>query len=154
RVLARDAFVHLEQVAVLLLDVGASEAGDRVGEVQVHAVAARPHAAALVAHPLRGPRRDVAWRQVAEAGIGAFEIVVALGLRVLARRPSVAGLLRYPDAAVFAQRLAHQRELRLVLPAHRDARGMDLREARVGDPGAPPVGAPDGGGVASLGVGG
>src|SRR6185436_5329443 len=47
-------------------------------------------------------------------------------------RSLVTGLLWNPDAAVVAQRLAHERELRLVVARHRNARGVDLRVAGVG----------------------
>ena len=50
--------------------------------------------------------------------------------------------LRHPDAAVVAQALAHQRELRLMLAAHRNAGRVDLREARVGEERAALVRAP------------
>src|SRR5438067_6122619 len=42
----------------------------------------------------------------------------------------------FPYTTLFrsvAQRLAHERELRLVVARHRDARGVDLGEARVGE---------------------
>ena len=66
----------------------------------------------------------------------------------------VAELLRHPDAPVVAERLAHERELRLELVTCRDARGVDLGEARVREERAPPVRPPRGGHVAALGVGG
>ena len=85
-------------------------------------------------HDLLGvARRDVARHEVAEARILALEVVVALVLGNLLRRPLVALLLRHPDAAVVAQALAHQRELRLVVAADRNAGRVDLREARVGE---------------------
>src|SRR6266481_2739118 len=64
----------------------------------------------------------------------------------------VALLLRHPDAPVVAQRLAHQRELALVLAADGDAGGMELREAGIAQEGALLVRAPDRGGVGALGV--
>src|ERR1035437_3496059 len=62
---------------------------DGVGKAQVHAAFARPHAQSLVAHFLRRPRGDVARSQVAVAGILAFEEVIALRFRDLARRPGI-----------------------------------------------------------------
>ncbi len=129
------------------------EAGDGVGEVQVDAPAARAHAAALVAHLLGVARGDVAGHQVAEARVLALQVVVPFLLGDLVGRSGVAGLDRDPDAAVVAQRLRHQGQLGLVVAAHRDAGGVDLGEARVGQERAPAVGPPDGGGVAALGVG-
>ena len=82
-----------------------------------------------------------------------LEVVVALVLRDVGGRAVVAVRGGHPDPAVVAQRLAHQRELGLLLAGARDARGVDLGEARVGEVGAAPVRAPDGRGVAVLGVG-
>ena len=61
--------------------------------------------------------------------------------------------LRHPDAAVVAQRLGHERELRLVVAADRDAGRVNLRVAGIGEAGAALVGAPDGGGVGAARVG-
>src|SRR6266446_8667818 len=51
-------------------------------------------------------------------------------------------------------RLRHERELRLVLARLRDAGGMDLCEARVAEQRAPAMGAPDGGAIGGLRIGG
>src|SRR2546430_1637356 len=99
-VVARDALVDLEEVAVLLPDVVEAEPRDGVGEVEIHAVAAGPDAATLVADLLGGARGDVARHEVAEARVASFEVVVALALRDVARAPRVALLLRDPDASV------------------------------------------------------
>ena len=72
---------------------------------------------------------------------------MSAGLRVVAR------LLGHPDAAVVAQRLAHQRQLRLVLATDRDARGVDLGVAGVGEQRTLAVRPPGGRDVAALGVG-
>ena len=53
--------------------------------------------------------------------------------RAAAGRPC---LQRHPDAAVVAQRLAHQSELGLIVAGDRNAGGMDLREAGIGEQGA------------------
>src|SRR5262249_29780105 len=140
--------------AILVLDLLSPEPPDRVGEVEVDAVTTRAHAPALVAHPLGGTTGDVTRHEVAEPRVLALEVVVALVLGDLAGAPPVARRPRHPYAAVVAQRLAHQRELRLMLTGHRNAGGVDLGEARVAEGGALLVGAPDGGGVAALGVGG
>ena len=60
----------------------------------------------------------------------------------------------HPDAAVVAQRLAHQGQLRLVGAGDRDAGRVDLGVAGVGHVGALAVGPPGGGDVAAHGVGG
>ncbi len=153
RVLRGDLRVHVEEVAVLLLDLGAAHTLDGLGEVQVHPLAARSHSAALVADVLRRAGGDVTGHQVAERGVDALQVVVALVLGDLVRGPVVALGLRHPDAAVVAERLAHQRQLGLVVAGARDAGGMDLGEAGVGEVRAAPVRAPDGGGVGVHGIG-
>ena len=127
---------------------------DRVGEVEVDPEAAGADPAALVADVLRGPGRDVAGHQVAERRVDPLQVVVALGLRDLPWVALVLPALRHPDPAVVAQRLAHQGELGLVVPADRDARRVDLGEARVGEVGALAVRPPGGGDVAAHRVGG
>src|SRR5205814_4054203 len=104
---------------------------DRVLEIEIDGEPAVADAAAVVGHLLRVARRDVARDEVAERRVLPLEIVVALLLGNLLRRTRVAFLLRHPDASVVAQALAHEGELRLVLAAHRDARRVNLREARV-----------------------
>ncbi len=153
-VFAGDALVHVEQVAVALLDDVLAQALDGVAEIQVDGQAGFAHAAAFVADRLGVARGHVARHQVAEAGIRALQVVVALGFGNLAGRALVALLQRHPDAAVVAQRFAHQRELGLVIAGDRNAGGVDLREAGIGEQRAALVRAPDGGGVAALGVGG
>ncbi len=112
-----------------------------------------PDAAALVAHRLGRTRRHVARHEVAEGRVAALEVVVALGIRNLRGRTLVALVLRNPHAAVVAQALGHQRQLRLVVAAHRDARRVDLREAGVGEVRAALVRAPRGRHVRVDGVG-
>src|SRR5690606_24972339 len=120
-----------------------AESCDRVTEVEIHAHAGRADAAALVDGLLRAARRDVTRGEVAEARVMAFEVVVALGVRYFVRRARIALLQRHPYASVVAQRLAHERQLRLVVAARRDACGMDLREARIREPGTAAVCPPD-----------
>jgi hypothetical protein len=88
-VLPRDALVHLEEVAVALLDLLLPEALDGVGEVEVHAARSAPDGgadpAALVAHALGGAGGDVAGHEVAEGGVARLEVVVASRLGDAAR---------------------------------------------------------------------
>ena len=51
------------------------------------------------------------------------------------------------------QRFAHQSQLRLIVSADRNARRVNLGEARIGERGAPLVGAPDRSSVRALRVG-
>lgn len=152
RVLGGDPGVHVEEVAVLLLDLRPAHAPDGVGEVQVDALPAGAHSPALVTDVLGGAGGDVAGHEVAEGGVDALQVVVALVLGDLVRRTGVAVRLRDPDTAVVAQRLAHQRQLGLVIAGARDAGGVDLGEAGVGEVGAAPVRPPDRGRVGVHGV--
>ncbi len=93
-------------------------------------------------------------REIAEAGVAPFQVVVALRLGNLVRGAGVPGLLRHPDPAVVAERLAHQRQLRLIVAALGDAGRVDLGEAGIGEVCAALVGPPDGRDVGALRVGG
>ena len=85
-----DALVHLEQVAVALADRVDAQALDGVGEIEIDAQAVLAHAAAFVADGFGVARSDVARDQVAEAGIAALQIIIALGFGNLVRRALVA----------------------------------------------------------------
>ncbi len=117
---------YMSKLPYFLLDLRPAHTPDGVGEVQVDALSARAYPAALVADVLRGAGGDVARDQVAEGGVDALQVVVALVLGDLVRRAGVALGLRDPDTAVVAQRLADQGELGLVLAGARDAGGVDL----------------------------
>ena len=153
-VLAGDALVHLEEVAVALFDHVAAETIDRIAEVQVHAVLQRTNTATRVDRTLGRARRDVARGQVAVARIQTLEDVVALLLGNLGGRTIVVRVLRDPHATVVAQRLRHERELRLRGIALRNAGGVNLRVAGIREQRALAVRAPRGGHVAGHGVGG
>ena len=152
-VLARDALVHVEQVPVARPDGVDAEALDGGREVQVHAVLQRTDAAPLVDDGLRVARRDVTWHQVAERRVLALQEVVALRLGDITGGPGVVEVDGSPDATVVAQRLRHQRQLRLELVGRRDAGGVDLGVAGVGERSALLVRPPGGRDVAGLGVG-
>ena len=157
-VLTRDPLVHVEEVVVLLAHRVLAQTLDRVGEVEVDAAAEvadhRAHAATLVADVLGLAGGDVAGDQVAEGGVDPLQVVVAVLLGDVARvLGAVLGLLRHPDATVVAQRLRHQRQLRLVVAGDRDAGGVDLRVAGVGHVGALAVRTPRGGDVGAHRVG-
>ncbi|MPM43007.1 hypothetical protein SDC9_89679 [bioreactor metagenome] len=167
RVLTGDLGVHVEQVAVLGLDGLAAHPTDGLAEVEVDTTAAdhlltgllvhlldrRADTAALVAAVLGLARRDVTRDQVAERRVDPLQVVVAVLLGDLARvLLTVLGLLGHPDAAVVAQRLRHQRQLRLVVAVLRDARRVDLRVAGVAEVGTALVRPPGGGHVGAHGV--
>ena len=86
RVFAGDALVHVEQVAVALLDDVLAEALDGIAEIEVDGEAGFADAAAFVADLLGVAGSHVARHQVAEAGIVALQVVIALGLGNLAGR--------------------------------------------------------------------
>ena len=151
-VLAGDALVHLEQVAVALGDYVLAQALDGVAEVQIHGQPGFTHAAAFVADLLGVAGSHVARNQVAEAGVLALQVIIPLGFGDLGGRPPVAFLQGHPHPAVVAQGFAHERELGLVLPGDRDASRVDLRETRIRKQRAALMRAPDGGGVGALRV--
>ncbi len=154
RILVGDALVHLEQVVVTITDRVLAQTLDRGRKVEVHAEAGFAHAAALIANRLGIARSYVAGYQVAEARVTAFEVVIALILRDLFRGTLVALGQRHPDTAVIAQGFAHERELGLILTSHRNAGGVNLGVARVGEVCATLVSPPDRRYVRPLGVGG
>ena len=153
-VLAGDALVHLEEVAVPGLDGVSAVAGDGVGEVEVDAVLERADAAAL--------RRPRSWRcgRRRRGGPGCRRpgtsprgsssgrprgcrrrARVSSGLRGTQIRPS---LRSDSDISVSFDWNSS---------AGRDAGGVDLGVARVGEQRTLAVGPPGGGGVAGHGVG-
>src|SRR6187402_1235547 len=77
-VFAGDLFIHLEEVAVAFADGGLAIAFDGFGEVEIDAEAAGADAASVVALFLGGAAGDVAGGEVAEAGVFAFQIIIAV----------------------------------------------------------------------------
>ena len=96
RVLAGDALVDLEEVAVALLDDRAPEPLDRLREVEVDAVLQRTDPATGVDLALDRTRRDVTRHEVAERRVAAFEEVVAVLDRDLVRGARVVHLRSAP----------------------------------------------------------
>ena len=153
-IFAGDLFVHVEEVAVALADRVFAEARDRVREIEINAAPAGADAAAFVADFLGAAGGDVARGEVAVARVFALQIIIAVAFRDFARRLAAIFLpLRHPDAAVVAERLRHEGELRLVLAADRNAGRVNLRVAGIGEERALLVGAIGGGDVAAAGVG-
>ena len=150
RILVGDALVHVEQVAVALCDRLLTKPLDGIREIEIDAQAGFADAAAFVADHFGVAGGHVARHQIAEARIAPLQVIIALVFRNLIRRPFVALLLRHPDAAVVAQRLAHQRQLRLILARDRNAGRVDLREAGIGEECAAFMRAPDGGALEPL----
>ena len=120
-------------------------------EVEIHRAASVVDSVAGIASLFGRAGCDISWNQVAEGRITTLEVVVALILRdiggfefAFAEQTGFLGVLRHPDTAVVTQRLAHQRELRLVVAVHRDACRVNLREARIRHAGAFLIALPDG----------
>ena len=130
-----------------------AEAPHRVGEVEVDAVLQRARRRARRrprASPPATRRRGARGCRTRGSGARGSSRARPRGSgRGSAGRPNS---LRHPDAPVVAERLAHQRELRLEVVARRDARRVDLGEARVRHQRAAAVRPPDRGDVAVLGV--
>ncbi len=128
-----DLLIHLKQVAVALHDDVESQTVDRLREVQIDGQTSVVHAEALVAALLGGTAGHVARNEVAEGGIAALQIVVAVLLGnvprldlVLLQLLGVLNLLRHPDTTVVTQRLRHQCQLRLLVTMHGDTGGVNL----------------------------
>ena len=136
RVLAGDPLVHLEQVAVLApRSVGAAQPLDGVARSRGRRRARRGPT------PRPSSQTSLAAREAMSRGDQVAEARVACAPGSSRARPPGSGsggrvspcLLRHPDAAVVAQRLGHQRQLRLVVAGDRDAGRVDLGEAGVGE---------------------
>ena len=155
-ILAGDLVIHLEKIPVAGADRVLAEALGRIAEIQVNAEAGRSHAAPFIADLLGGARRNVAWGEIAERRVFPLEEIIPLvlgdvaGIHLfLAQFLGGFRVRRRPDPAVVAERLGHQRELGLVVPADRDAGGVDLRVAGICKKRATPRGAPGTGDVAA-----
>ena len=69
RILARNPFVHIEQISIPLTDTLFAETFDGVGKVEVNAETAFPDALAFVAYSLCIARCHITRYQIPEAGI-------------------------------------------------------------------------------------
>src|SRR5699024_10661448 len=122
-------------------------------EVEVDCTFGAAYAFAVVAYVFRVMRGDVSGDHVPEGGVLALEVVVAFVFWNLVRGTGVARLGWNPDTTVVSQRLAHERTLGLVLTMLRNAGGVDLRVAGVGEVRAFLCCSPDRGGVTAHRVG-
>ena len=139
RVHVGNLFVHLEQVAVAGLDDILAEPFDSGLEVEEYGEPRFVHAETGIATLLGGTGSHVAGNEVTERRIPAFEVVIPVLLRDFgslfefgAELLHILLLLGYPDAAVVAERLRHERQLALVFAVHRNTGRVYLREAGVG----------------------
>ena len=96
--------VHREQIAITLADLVFTKPGDGGGEIQIYAQASFTHAATFITNRLGRAGSDVARRQIAERGIHAFEIIIAVALGdVLRRFLAIFLFLWHPNASVVAE---------------------------------------------------
>ena len=93
------------------------------------------------------PGRNIARRHVSVGGIHPLEEIIPLFLRNLIGWTLIPSPFRQPDPPVIAKTFAHERQLALEGITARNARGMDLGEAGVGEEGALSMGTPNGAGV-------
>jgi hypothetical protein len=72
--------IHLQQVAVPLVDHVDSQARNRIAQVEIDAVVERADAVTVLNFQGVGARGDIAWDEVAERRVAALQEVVALVL--------------------------------------------------------------------------
>ena len=155
-----DLLVHVEEVAIALANHVDTQAVDGLAEVEEHGLASVVDTVTLVATLLGGAASHVARHEVTEGGITALQIIVAVLLRNVTTLDlaslqflGVLDVLGHPDTTVITQRLAHQRQFRLLVAMHRDAGGMNLNISGIGKPCALAIASHCGRAVAGHGVG-
>ena len=181
-VVVGDLLVHLEEVAVFggddltaqvedlflarivdALHIGLCPAvsADRIGEVEEDRFARAVDAQSGIAALLGCPGGHIAWNQISEGRITAFQIIISTVFgdvhrlqAALANGLCIFFVGRDPDPSVISQRLRHQGELGLQFPIDRDASRVDLCEAGIGHGSALLVGLPCSRHIGSHGVGG
>src|SRR5205823_2907304 len=131
RIFARDALVHFKQVAITLGNLLRAQPLEGFRKIEIDAQPRFPYAAARVAYRFGRAGSNVARHQVAKARIACLQVIVALLFRNGCRIAFVARLFGNPNAAVVAQRFGHQRQFGLIIASDRNARGVNLREARI-----------------------
>ena len=158
RIVVADHLIHVEEVAVAVADNVFAEALDGIFEVEIDGIAGSDTVAGVAAL-LGGAAGDIARAEVTESRVAALEIEVAVfvgdvGRFLLAGADSfgIFFLLRNPDAAVVAERFAHEGQLRLVFAVDGNTGRMDLCERQVGQICAAAEGLDGGRAVAAHGV--
>ena len=162
--------IHLKQVAILGTDrsltqfanllhrrcgnplhLGLSSAITlyRTGIIQIHRFTRLVDTESSIAPLFCRATRYIAWNKVSEGRIPALEIVIAAVFRnvrglqcPIPQCLHIRFMLGNPNAPVVSQRLRHQCQFTLILPAYRDAGRVDLRVAGICHVGASPVGLP------------
>jgi hypothetical protein len=116
RVVCRDLFVHLEQVAVFLFDHVSCRRVDGIGKIEVDGLAGIAHALAHVALLFGVAGGHIPGNQVAEAGILVFQVVITFRLGNLVRACGCHPVFGHPHPTVVAQAFTHQGQLALNVP--------------------------------------
>ena len=104
-----DALVHLEEVPVAFLDSLFAVALDGVAEIEEDTESGGSDPVTGIAEFLGSTRGNIAGREVAEAGIFAFEVVIAfalgdvIGINLSSRIWQRLRILGCPDASVIAR---------------------------------------------------
>ena len=150
-----DLLVDIKKITVACLDRIGPEAIDRVAEVEIYPELGWAHSATFITHTFRRPGGNITGSQVAEAGINALQIVVAIFLGNVVRILfAIFGFLRHPNPTVITQRLGHEGKLGLIITGNRNAGRMNLRVTWIGETGALLVSPPRRRGVGITSVGG
>src|SRR6266550_6870647 len=80
-ILGSDVVIHLEEVAVALLNGGASQSIDCVGKIEIDAPAAPSDASSFVTHFLCSAGSDITRSEISEARVFPLEVVIAFRFR-------------------------------------------------------------------------
>ena len=128
-----DLLIHIEEVAITLLDDILTQTLDSGLEIEEYRETRLVHTETGIATLLGGTRSNVARYEVTECGVTTLQVVVAillLDVRRLERTGTqglyVLELLRNPDTTVVTQRLRHQRQLRLLRTVYGDTGGSSM----------------------------
>ena len=152
-VLPRDLLVHVKQVAVFFAHSILSVPGDGIFEIQIDRQLSVADSVIHLTPFLCRARGHVAWNQITKGRITTFEAVITVCFRNVGRMASVPGQHRNPHTSVIWLALAHKREFRLRVAAHRSAGGMNLGVTRNCEPDPSFVAAPCRRDVAPFGIG-
>src|SRR5688500_17396508 len=98
-VLAGDGLLHVEKIAVALLDRRSAQSSAAIRTTEVSTEPAWTDTTTLVTRFFRRTCGDVARGKIPETRVLALQEVIALGFGNRIRGPSIAFLLRHPNAA-------------------------------------------------------
>src|SRR5438105_11964096 len=149
-VLGRDFLVDIEKISVTLADRLFAQPRDGVGKIEIDSTTAGSDTTTFITNFLGCARCDIARRQISEAGVFSLQVIIAIRLRdFIWRLGAIFHPFGDPDAAIVAERLRHQRELRLMLAGDWDAGRVNLGETGIAEEGATFICAIGGGDIAA-----